>query len=188
MDTQPKSRASVNRKQNAALLSELLADCESILRQQARKHAELPEDVDDVLQSAYLLFIERYRGDWEPLAWLQTTVKRECWALYRKASRRRVRSLDAANRSTDSDGPWVEALPSPAPDPEERAERGEDVEEHRRALAELKPAERRALGLLAAGLSYAEICDVTGWSHTKVNRCLAEGRAGLRHRHMKSGA
>jgi len=181
MDAQPKSRASVNRKRNAELLRQLLADSEQLLRQQARKHAELPEDADDALQSAYLLFIERYRGDWEPLAWLQTTVKRECWALYRNASRRRVRSLDAAIRSSaDSDGPWVEALPSPVADPQECAERSDCVEEHRRALAELKPAERRALGLLAAGLSYAEICELTGWTYTKVNRCLAEGRGALR--------
>ena len=47
-------------------------------------------------------------------------------------------------------------------------------------LAKLKPSERRALSLLALGYSYREICEQTGWSYTKVNRCLAEGRAALR--------
>jgi len=45
---------------------------------------------------------------------------------------------------------------------------------------ELKRDERRALSLLAFGYSYREICEQTGWSYTKVNRCLAEGRATLR--------
>jgi DNA-directed RNA polymerase specialized sigma24 family protein len=36
--------------------------------------------------------------------------------------------------------------------------------------------------LLAAGLSYAEIGELCGWTYTKVNRCLAEGRVALRER------
>ncbi len=47
-------------------------------------------------------------------------------------------------------------------------------------LAALKRDERRALSLLALGYSYSEICELTEWSYTKVNRCLAEGRAALR--------
>jgi len=53
-------------------------------------------------------------------------------------------------------------------------------ERARRYLPRLKPQERRALGLLAAGLSYREIGEQTGWSRTKVNRCVSEGRAALR--------
>ena len=34
--------------------------------------------------------------------------------------------------------------------------------------------------LQAQGYSYAEICERCGWTYTKVNRCLAEGRARLR--------
>ena len=48
------------------------------------------------------------------------------------------------------------------------------------ALADLKRDECRALWLLGLGLSYAEICEVTGWTYTKVNRCLSEGRVALR--------
>jgi len=187
MDTQPKSRASVDREANAKLLCDLLARSEPLLRQQARKHAELPEDAEDALQSAYVLFIERYRGDWEPLAWLQTTVKREAWALRRRVSRRRVVSLDTSNGSADSQQLWVEGLPSASLDPEQWALRSETIDERRRLLAALKADQRRALGLFGAGLSYAEICEATGWTYTKVNRSIAEGRAALRGRLVRPG-
>jgi RNA polymerase sigma factor (sigma-70 family) len=180
MAAQPKSRASVNRERNAALLCELLQRSERLLRQQACKYAELPEDAEDALQSAYLRFIERYRGDWEPLAWLYTTVKREAWALRRRASRRRVVSLDTPSGSADSEQPWVEALPSAAVTPKEKALRNEDIDQRCGLLAGLKADQRRALGLFGAGLSYAEICEATGWTYTKVNRSIAEGRAALR--------
>jgi DNA-directed RNA polymerase specialized sigma24 family protein len=38
--------------------------------------------------------------------------------------------------------------------------------------------------LQAEGYSYAEICEMCGWTYTKVNRCLAEGRAKLRDRRV----
>jgi DNA-directed RNA polymerase specialized sigma24 family protein len=166
MAAQPKSRASVNRERNAALLCELLQRSERLLRQQACKYAELPEDAEDALQSAYLRFIERYRGDWEPLR--------------RRASRRRVVSLDTPSGSADSEQPWVEALPSAAVTPKEKALRNEDIDQRCGLLAGLKADQRRALGLFGAGLSYAEICEATGWTYTKVNRSIAEGRAALR--------
>ncbi|MEK6250487.1 MAG: sigma factor [Actinomycetota bacterium] len=144
----------------------MLQRSERLLRQQARKHAELPEDAEDALQSAYVLFIERYRGDWEPLAWLYTTVKREAWGLRRKVSRRRAVSLDTPSGSADSEQPWVVGLPSAVPDPEEKALRSEEIDERRQMLAALKADQRRALGLFGAGLSYAEICQATGWTYT----------------------
>jgi DNA-directed RNA polymerase specialized sigma24 family protein len=52
----------------------------------------------------------------------------------------------------------------------------------RRRLAELKPDQQRALSLFALGHSYREITDITGWTYTKVNRSITEGRAQLRRR------
>ncbi len=69
---------------------------------------------------------------------------------------------------------------SGAPCPAERAERRERALARARVLQRLKPDERRALVLRAEGYSYAEICEMNGWTYTKVNRCLAEGRARLR--------
>jgi len=48
------------------------------------------------------------------------------------------------------------------------------------ALIHLTPDQRTALILLAAGFSYREIADRRGWTYTKVNRSIAEGRAALR--------
>jgi DNA-directed RNA polymerase specialized sigma24 family protein len=74
-------------------------------------------------------------------------------------------------------GDPLAAVEAPAPDPAARYER---VAVARHALARLKANERLAIVLQAQGYSYAEICDACGWTYTKVNRCLAEGRARLR--------
>jgi DNA-directed RNA polymerase specialized sigma24 family protein len=57
----------------------------------------------------------------------------------------------------------------------------------RAAMRQLKPDERRALILFYAmeasrgdGGRYRHIMRATGWSYTKVNRCLSEGREALR--------
>jgi RNA polymerase sigma factor (sigma-70 family) len=188
MDAQPNSRASVNRERNAELLAAVLGESEHLLRRQARRHAELPEDAEDALSSACLLFIERFRGDCEPLAWIHTTVKREAWRIGRRASRRREVSLDCPTARIDSDQAWVEAMPSEAPEPCEAAIRREELQDRERLLAELKPDQRRALRLLGMGFSYAEICRLTGWTYTKVNRSVAEGRAELRRAPGRLGA
>ena len=51
------------------------------------------------------------------------------------------------------------------------------------ALHGLKPQEVRALWLKALGHSYEQICEATGWTYTKVNRCLAEGRKSFLERY-----
>jgi RNA polymerase sigma factor (sigma-70 family) len=184
MPAQPRTRAGVDQ---AEALSRVLAQSARLLRSHARRHAASHEDAEDALQTAYLRFIERYRGDCDPLAWLYTTIKREAWALRRKASRRRETSLDRPGVSLDDDEPWVDALPSDTPTPDERTVRNEELALRGTLIAGLKPDERRALGLLGIGLSYAEICQATGWTYTKVNRCVAEGRADLRRR-FQSGS
>jgi RNA polymerase sigma factor (sigma-70 family) len=181
MADQPDSPPSPHRReQNAQLLVEVLERHEHLLRRQARRHSELPDDIDDVLQTAYLRFVESYKGLGEPLAWLYTTVKREAWAIRRRSSRQNERSLTCEGDGHDGEFDLSDVLPTDAPGPVERIERDELLAERRRDLAALKRDERRALWLLALGLSYAEICETTGWTHTKVNRCLSEGRAALR--------
>jgi Putative zinc-finger len=58
------------------------------------------------------------------------------------------------------------------------------------ALQRLKPQEAQAMWLKAAGSSYQQICETTGWTYTKVNRCLAEGRKSFLQRYagIESGA
>lgn len=181
MAPQPDSRPSAReRERNAELLAEVLQRSEHLLQRQAHRHAELPDDADDALQPAYLLFIERYNGLGEPLAWLYTTVKREAWAIRRRGSRQKERSLTYEADGHEGEFDLSEVLPTDAPGPAERVERAELLAEQRQALATLRRDERQALWLLSLGLSYAEICEATGWTYTKVNRCLSEGRAALR--------
>ena len=180
MATQPDPPPSARQqRRNAQTLSELLQRDAHRLRRQARKHAEFPADVDDVLQTAFLRFLERYRGVGEPLAWLYTTVKREAWAVSRHRSRRRERSATFANDNGEQFDLY-EGMATDTPGPRDRLERSESLQGQRERLAALKRDERRALWLLGLGLSYVEICDVTGWTYTKVNRCVSEGRATLR--------
>lgn len=47
-------------------------------------------------------------------------------------------------------------------------------------LDQLKDAERIALTLFSLGLSYDEIAAAMGWTYTKVNRSVTEGRRAIR--------
>jgi hypothetical protein len=102
----------------------------------------------------------------------RTVVKHEAMAV-RLARLRLVGSAEPnldAREATHLAGP-----------PERFAER-ERAHRSLAALASLKPAETRALVLHAAGRSYRDIEAETGWTTTKVNRALTEGRAALRQR------
>jgi DNA-directed RNA polymerase specialized sigma24 family protein len=44
----------------------------------------------------------------------------------------------------------------------------------------LRPDERTALGMFAAGFSYAEIAERCGWTYSKVDRCVRRDRGWLR--------
>ena len=103
---------------------------------------------------------------------LRTAVKHEAMAV-RSARLRLVGSAEPnldAREATHLAGP-----------PERAADR-ERAHRSLAALASLKPAETRALVLQAAGRSYRDIEADTGWTSTKVNRTLTEGRAALRQR------
>src|SRR4029078_2440816 len=67
--------------------------------------------------------------------------------------------------------------------PEERVLGVDRVARSAEALHGLKPQEVRALWLKALAHSYEQICEVTGWTYTKVNRCLAEGRKSFLERY-----
>jgi hypothetical protein len=72
--------------------------------------------------------------------------------------------------------------PAPSAVTHEQAERLERLRQGAEALGHLKPHEIRALVLKAEGFSYREICEITGWSYTKVNRLLTEGRRAFLRR------
>jgi RNA polymerase sigma factor (sigma-70 family) len=163
------------------LAAELFSKHRPRLLNIARANAGGPVDPEEAIQQAFCAFLAHYDPDSKapPLAWLALTLKRECWARYEREHLER-RAGQEASPDCEDPGTSIPNLVSPAPGPDHLAEHRERVAETRRRLARLKPAERRAISLKALGYSYREIGEITGFSHTKTNRCLAEGRAALR--------
>jgi DNA-directed RNA polymerase specialized sigma24 family protein len=145
----------------------------------ARRNAACEADAEEAVQEAFVAFIESYdpAGGAPPLAWLTLVAKRKCW-----------RSGGARRREVGELLPGAEAeagrLAGSAPEVEGRVV---DLEEARARLRGLKPDERSAIGLAAAGYSYGEIAGRRGWTKTKVNRCLYEGRVALREAGSMAG-
>jgi RNA polymerase sigma factor (sigma-70 family) len=159
---------------------EMFARHEQALRRTARRYSLCADDGDDALQRALEILLTKAPTDnpRELIRWTQTVVKHEALAVRRE--RERILSGPAAAPSEQGREDWVALIPAQADGPPERAERREAVARSREALQALKPQELRALSLLAEGYSYAEIGQITGFSQTKINRCLAEGRDRFR--------
>jgi RNA polymerase sigma factor (sigma-70 family) len=141
----------------------------------ARRYSICSDDAQDAYQRALEIFVRRadsLEAD-TVVPWLRTVVKHEALAV-RAARHRLVGPVEA-----DMDG--HEAVHVPSPD--ERAASFERLTRSAEALQRLKPQELRALVLKAQGHSYREICELTGWTYTKVNRCLTEGRRSFLDRY-----
>jgi RNA polymerase sigma factor (sigma-70 family) len=153
---------------------------EDALRRTARRYSLCADDADDALQRALEILLLKAPSDdpRELVRWTQTVVKHEALAV--KRDRERILSGPAAAVPEPGREDWVAMIPASADGPPERAERREAIARSREALQTLKPQELRALSLLAEGYSYREIGEITGFSHTKINRCLAEGREKFR--------
>lgn len=139
------------------------------------------DDADDALQRAALILLAKAPTT-DPgrlAAWMFVVTRREALAV-RRARERELLVAPAAGGGESGGEGALEAVACDRPGPAERFERRERVRDALRELALLKPQERLAIVLQAEGYSYAEICELCGWSYTKVNRSLAEGRARLR--------
>src|SRR4051795_4228821 len=149
------------------VLDLIAAHADSLLRT-ARRFSLCADDAQDAYQRGLeILMRHAARLDSDRAAgWLHTVVKHEALAINRNRSR------TVGGDEVDFDAIEIRTAPSPA----DRALAFEQVARSAEALQRLKPQEVRALWLKAMGNSYQEICDATGWSYTKVNRCLAEGR------------
>ena len=155
-------------------------DAEGLLRL-ARRHSLCASDAEDAYQRGLEIFL-RHASRLDPeraASWLRTVVKHEAMAV------RRSRQRDLAPAQYDFDA--VEAASSASP--EEQVASFERVARSAEALGTLKPQEVRALWLRAQGNSYDEIQEQTGWTRTKVNRCLYEGRRAFltRYAGIESG-
>jgi RNA polymerase sigma factor (sigma-70 family) len=147
----------------------------------ARRWAETPEDAEDAFQRGLEIMLTKAPST-DPdhlVPWLKTVVKREAWSIRRQ----RERHTPPADEFTELDSPG----PTTAHD---QAECFEQLHRGAEAMGRLKPQEVRALALKAEGLTYREICEETGWTYTKVNRALSEGRKAFAARleGIESGA
>lgn len=109
---------------------------------------------------------------------MMVVVKRCAWAIGRRAKTREARYEVADTERFDEELAVV--VREERSGPAELAERSEETARMIEMIDHLKPDERTALILFGLGCSYAEIGEVRGWSMTKVNRCISEGRARLR--------
>jgi RNA polymerase sigma factor (sigma-70 family) len=156
-----------NRRAVDLIATELFAEKHDHLLRIARRNSRREADARDAVQEAFAEFIAGYdpgRGS-PPMAWFTLTLKRICWKL------KAARTLEYE--------PLVlaEMIGGESPDPAVGIGRREEA---RRRLGALKADERRALVMHAAGFTYGEIGERCGWTQTKVNRCLYEGRRGLK--------
>jgi len=154
---------------------ELVAREEAELRRTARRFSLCEDDAEDAYQRALEIVLTKAPSERprDLLRWTKTVVKHEALALRRY----RERMLGIGFEEV---GDPVERLATDNAGPGERTEQREANARTREALRALKQAELRSLTLLAAGYSYAEIGEMTGYSRTKVNRSLVEGRERFR--------
>jgi RNA polymerase sigma factor (sigma-70 family) len=126
------------------------------------------DDALDAYQRGLEIFLRR-ADTVEPateVAWLKVVVKHEALAI------RRARQNSVADEEPDLDA----QVPPSQRSLEEQIEGGERISRSAEALRALKPDEAKALMLKAEGHSYAEIGERFGWTYTKVNRAITEGR------------
>src|SRR3954468_17570604 len=160
------TEAQPSRAQIAPAALELLSRHSAGLLATARRYSATPEDAEDAYQRGVEILLTKAPTTTEDelLPWLKTVVKHEAFAV-RKSSARALPAEDPLAYEPDEQA-WTD----------ERAERYERLRVGAEAMAGLKPQEMRCLLLKAEGLSYQEICQATGWTYTKVNLCLTEGR------------
>jgi RNA polymerase sigma factor (sigma-70 family) len=156
------------------LVLELITqNAESLLRV-ARRYSYCADDAQDAYQRAMEILMRHARrlDRARAAGWLHTVVKHEALAV------RAQRSRSVGSEEVDFDRVENRTTPSP----EDRVLSLERVAQTAEALQRVKANEAKAMWLKASGDSYAEISERTGWTYTKVNRCLAEGRRSFLER------
>ena len=155
-----------------ARVGNLIGQHGNALLRVARKVSLCADDAHDAFQRALEIYLRRL-DTLDPAteaAWMRVVVRNEALAVRRNRS-----------QHVQSDEPDLDAhVDHDQRSLEERVESSERVTRSAEALRQLKPDEARALLLKAEGLSYGEIGEQLGWTYTKVNRCITEGRARFR--------
>ena len=165
----------------AVILDDLMRSHGRELRGQAAVNSPRKRYVDDALADASVAFLRFYNGPEgvDALRYMMVCVRTAAWEIDRR--RRRIEEHDVDRFMPEEvHRRRIAGIPELGEEPDERYERSESVQERKDLLAQLKPDERTAITMFAYGFSYEEICDRKGWTYTKVNRCMTEGRQRLR--------
>jgi RNA polymerase sigma factor (sigma-70 family) len=174
-DEASEATASAESRRRAA--SALIDSHDRVFRRTARRYSICADDAEDAYQRALEILLTKappIDGD-ALVRWMQTVTKREALAV-RRQRERLLGSPRPPSVEDEVDRDPLESIASESPEPNDRVARRERVVRSGEALRALKPQELRTLTLKAQGYSYAEIGEITGWSYTKINRCMAEGR------------
>ncbi len=133
----------------------------------ARRVSLCADDAQDAVQRALEIYVRRLDGvdTSTEVAWLKVVVRHEALAI------RRARAESVASEEVDFD-----AHAGGDRGVDDAVAASERVRRSAEALRALKPDEATALLLKAQGHSYAEIGERQGWTYTKVNRAITEGR------------
>lgn len=158
------------RGDEAELYRRLGAPLERVVRARVRGPAAAVEDACAFAWEQLL----RYQPERSEalFAWLVTVAIHEGWRLVRIERRQAA----AGPAQLDS-----------SPGPERELEARMRALEALKALAALRPVERRLLALRAAGYSYRELMEIERRSYTWVNRHLTRGSRRLRERRREGG-
>ena len=137
----------------------------------ARRRAGTREAAEDAVQEALTIAFrnrERIRPE-TALGYIHVIARHEAGRLRRRTVP--TVSLDAPTPSGISRHELVA---------DRRAVDHDAVLDALAALPEIKRDQARALAARMLGWRYMEIADAFGWSYTKTNRCVTEGRAAIR--------
>jgi RNA polymerase sigma factor (sigma-70 family) len=147
----------------------LLAGHGPALRRVARRWSICEEDAEDAFQRSLEIYVRRLDSVERATeaAWLKVVIRNEALAI------RRARGESVGREDMDLDARVAADLRAV----EDRLASRERAARSAEALRELKPDEALALLMKAEGHSYQEIAESQGWSYTKVNRSITEGRA-----------
>ena len=151
-----------------ARVTAVVARHERTLMRVARQASLCHDDALDAYQRGLEIFVRRV-GSVDPeteVAWLKVVVRHEAMAI------RRSRMESVAGDELDLDA----FVPGGDRSVDDQIASGERLRRSAEALRALKPDEAKALMMKAHGLSYEEIGARYGWSYTKVNRAVTEGR------------
>jgi RNA polymerase sigma factor (sigma-70 family) len=152
----------------AGRVAAVVARHERTLMRVARQASLCHDDALDAYQRGLEIFVRRVEtvDPQTEVAWLKVVIRHEAMAI------RRSRMESVTGDELDLDA----IVPVGDRSVDDQIASCERVRRSAEALRSLKPDEAKALMMKAHGLSYEEIGARYGWSYTKVNRAVTEGR------------